>query len=603
MEMEEEKKEVELSWDMMVQVWKHWKPSFQKSKWSLIGVTAFFSASMILEVLIKPLCWKEVFDGLVAKTDVLPYFYMALITSIAAFVMSRFGDATIVIAETRIIRNLKHYILEGLLGKSMQFYTDHSSGALVAKSKRFAAVSEQVIDEFVLSIVRSIILVVYFFIFVVITIPALAPAFFVWIIVFVRMVYFITKRRLVHDLRSANADSITTGFISDTFLSVFTLRIFSAAFRQFQKFQGVISEEERKRRKSWFIGNLQWGLQSVLVILLEFICMYYVLTEIEKGVYQVGMAALVQSYIASLGAYMWGLGRSLVKVHTAFTDAHEMAVLLDEPSTEPITEISAVPRNPAGISLDGITFSYPDGTKILDDFSFHFEEGKSYGLIGKTGSGKTTIVKLITNLYQQDKGYISINGGYANIPHGVPQGNLNLWDKNILRSMIAFVPQHPIFPSVTIREVIRLGRPDASEAEIIHAAKQASCDFIWEKLLGLDTVIGEKGIKLSGGEAQRLAIAAAILKDAPYVIMDEPTSALDAVTERAIQVALQTAFKGKTLLVIAHRLSTVAVLDEILLLDHGKIVDHGPHAQLLETSKVYNNMWELQTNPQIFVHE
>lgn len=597
-----EKKHTKLSLEMISQVWKHWKPVFKKSKWSLTGATLFFSVAMILDTLVKPLCWKEVFDGLVAQGDVMPYFYMALGTSVVAFMMSRFGDATMVLAETRIIRNLKHYIMEGLLGKSMQFYTDHSSGGLVAKSKRFAAVSEQVIDECVLSIIRSVILVVYLFIFVTITIPNLVPVFLVWITVFVAMVVVITKRRLKYDLMSANADSVTTGFISDTFLSVFTLRIFSSVFRQFTTFQEIISEEEKKRRKSWYIGNLQWGLQSVLVILLEFVCMYYVLHEIKEGVYKVGMAALVQSYIASLGMYMWGLGRSLVKVHTAFTDAYEMAELLDEPNTEPITEQVQVRRHAAGIKLDQVTFSYPDGTKILNDFSFHFKEGKSYGLIGKTGSGKTTIIKLITNLYQQDKGFITINGGYANIPRDA-RATHHLWDKNTLRSMIAFVPQHPIFPSLTIREVIQLGNVNATEDQIILAAQQACCEFIWEKPDGLDTVIGERGIKLSGGEAQRLAIAAAILKDAPYIIMDEPTSALDAITERAIQNALRTSFKGKTMIVIAHRLSTVATLDEILLLEHGSIMEHGPHDELLVSSETYKEMWELQTNPQIFAHE
>ncbi|MEI8223992.1 MAG: ABC transporter ATP-binding protein [bacterium] len=587
-----EKKHTKLSLEMILQVWKHWKPTFKKSKWSLLGAMVFFSASMILEVLIKPLCWREVFDGLVAKIDVLPYFYLALATSIAAFIMSRFGDASIVLAETRIIRNLKHYIMEGLLGKSMQFYTDHSSGGLVAKSKRFAAVSEQVIDECILSIIRSMILIVYFFIFVAITIPSLIPVFLIWITVFISLVVFITKRRLKYDLMSANADSITTGFVSDTFMSVFTLRIFSSVFRQLNVFQEIITEEERKRRKSWYIGNLQWGLQSVLVILLEFICMYYVLKEIHNGVYKVGMAALVQSYIASLGMYMWGLGRSLVKVHTAFTDAYEMAELLDHESTEPINRGDVFIPQHYGIELKKVSFGYDAEQPILRNFSFSFEPGRSYGVIGKTGSGKSTLMKLVMKFYNADKGIITVGSRDIESIH-----------KNTLRSFISFVSQIPTFPSITIREVIALGNPSATEQEIISAAKQACCDFIWEKPLGFDTVIGERGIKLSGGEAQRLAIAAAILKDAPIIVMDEPTSALDAVTERAIQNALNTSFKGKTMIVIAHRLSTVAVLDEIILLEHGEIVDHGSHNKLLVSSQAYSEAWELQTNPQIFVHE
>ena len=144
-----------------------------------------------------------------------------------------------------------------------------------------------------------------------------------------------------------------------------------------------------------------------------------------------------------------------------------------------------------------------------------------------------------------------------------------------------------------------MGSENATEDEILLAAQKASCDFIKKLPYGLDTRIGERGVKLSGGERQRLAIAAAILKDAPIVIMDEPTSALDAITERAIQDALSTHFIGKTLIVIAHRLSTVAILDEIVVLHEGALLASGSHEELIENSELYKNMWELQTNPKL----
>jgi ATP-binding cassette subfamily B protein len=289
---------------------------------------------------------------------------------------------------------------------------------------------------------------------------------------------------------------------------------------------------------------------------------------------------------------MWGLGRSLVKVRSAFADAYEMAELLDHESTEPINRGDAFVPKHYGIELKRVSFGYDAEQPILRNFSFSFEPGRSYGVIGKTGSGKSTLMKLVMKFYNADKGTITVGGRDIESIH-----------KNTLRSLVSFVSQIPIFPSITIREVIALGNLSATEQEIISAAKQACCDFIWEKPLGLDTIIGERGIKLSGGEAQRLAIAAAILKNAPIVVMDEPTSALDAVTERAIQNALNSSFKGKTMIVIAHRLSTVAVLDEIILLEHGEIVDHGSHKKLLVSSQAYSEAWELQTNPQIFVHE
>lgn len=588
----EQKRHITVNRAVFSQVWKHWKPSFKKSGWELVGVFTFFSLAMVLDLLIKPLFWKEVFNGLVEHKNIWGYYWFALATTLAAFLFSRMGDFTILLAETRIIRNLKDYILKGLLTKNMQFFTDHSSGGLVAKSKRFAAVSEQVIDEVVLSIIRSVFLVIYLFFFTLSIIPALTGVFIVWMAVFIAVIVFFSRMRLKFDLLSSNADSLTTGYLSDTLLSVFTLRIFSYIPEQLARFGLLIQDEEQKRRKSWFIGNAQWAIQSLLVIIFEFVCLGKVLEGIESGTYKPGMFMLLQSYILSLSMYMWGLGRSLVKVRSGFADAYEMAELLDHETAEPIDSgASFVPKH-YGIELKKVSFGYDSELPILRRFSFSFEEGKSYGVIGKTGSGKSTLMKLIMKFYNADAGSILLGGT-----------NIESIHKNTLRSLISFVPQIPIFPSITIREVIALGNPTATEEAIIKAAKQACCDFIWDKPLGLDTVIGERGIKLSGGEAQRLAIAAAILKDAPIIVMDEPTSALDAVTERAIQNALSTSFKGKTMIVIAHRLSTVAVLDEIILLEQGEIVDHGSHDKLLASSEAYSEAWELQTNPKIFVHE
>ena len=588
----EEKKDIKVNAAVRAKVWKHWKPAFMKSKWSLMGTTLFFSVAMILDLLVKPVYWKHVFDGLVKHEDIWSYFYIALSVSVVAYVMSRLGDATMLLAETRIIRNLKSYILKGLLGKSMQFFTDHSSGGLVAKSKRFAAVSEQVIDECVLSIFRSFILLAYLLVFTSVIIPDLMPIFVGWTLVFIVVIAIISRYRMKYDLISSNADSVTTGYVSDTLLSVFTLRIFSSIPRQFMHFEETISEEERKRRKSWYIGNAQWAIQSLLVLFLEFTCMYYVLREIQAGTYEVGMAALVQSYIASLTAYMWGMGRSLIKVRSAFADAYEMAELLDEPQAESVVDAPMPRITDRSVMLQNVSFGYTEKQPILKNFSFAFESGRSYGIIGKTGSGKSTIVKLLQRFYEPNAGVISIGGeDIANI------------DKNALRKVIALVPQIPTFPSVTIREIIKLGRHDATETEVIRAAQLACCDFIWKKPHGLDTIIGERGVKLSGGEAQRLAIAAAVLQDAQIIIMDEPTSALDSATEHSIQLAIKNAFKGKTMIVIAHRLSTVAVLDEILHLEDGALAAHGSHDELLVKSEAYSKMWDLQTNPQIVAHE
>lgn len=571
-------------------VWKHWKKAFKKSKMMLIGAVIFYSTSMYVDLMFRPTQWKNIFDSLVSGNSPWSAFNLIIIASILGWIISRLGETCIVISESKIIKDLKDYCMDELLGKSTHFFATHSSGSLVAKSKRFASVSETVIDEFVFSIIRSFFLIIYLVIYSWILIPELTLVFLIWIILFMSMTIIMSKLRMKFDLRSSSADSTTTSHISDILLSVFTLRVFSAIPRVRHTFEKVTDDEKIKRRFAWIIGNFQWAIQAIFVVILELYCMHLIISKVEGKFYTIGTAVLVQSYIATLSMYMWVLGRSLIKVRTAFADAYEMADLLNDLSPEPIDyEDKLVLPKSNGILFSDVTFGYTDGVQALENFSFNFVAGRRYGLIGKTGSGKSTLTKLILRAYCHNDGDIQ-----------VCNESVNSINKLVLRSWISYVPQDPQFPSWTVREIISMGNSLASDEEIRSAAEKASCDFIWEKLpLGFDTKIGERGVKLSGGERQRLAIAAAMLKNGPIVIMDEPTSALDAHTEKSIQKAIQMHFEGKTLIVIAHRLSTVAILDEVILLENGKVKDFGPHESLLKKSNDYREMWELQTNPQI----
>ncbi len=571
-------------------VWRHWSPAFNKSKVMIAGTVIFYTLCMYIEFMWRPTKWKEVFDALATGLNPWAAFNTIIALTVLTWLSSRLGETCIVLGESRLIKSLKDYCMQGLLGKNTHFFSTHSSGGLVAKSKRFAAVSESVIDEFTFSIIRSVFLVIYLIAYSLILIPELAPAFIIWVVLFLVMTIVISRIRMKYDLESSTADSLTTGHVSDIILSVFTLRMFSAIPRVQETFDEVTKTDLKKRRTAWFLGNLQWTIQGIFVAVLEVYCMYVIVGKVEQHVYTIGTAVLVQSYIASLSIYMWGFGRSLIKVRTAFADAYEMAELLDTPESEPLSYSSKTPSfENNGIVFSGVTFGYSDGTHALKDFSFNFIAGRRYGLIGKTGSGKSTLTKLILRAYDHNDGTIE-----------VCNERIDGINKLLLRSWISYVPQDPQFPSWAVRNIIAMGCPGATDEQILLAAQKASCDFIWEKLqYGLDTQVGERGVRLSGGERQRLAIAAAILKDAPIVIMDEPTSALDAVTESAIQKAIQTQFQGKTLIVIAHRLSTVAVLDEIILLENGTVKDVGPHDSLLKSSIDYKEMWELQTQPHI----
>jgi ATP-binding cassette, subfamily B, bacterial len=239
------------------------------------------------------------------------------------------------------------------------------------------------------------------------------------------------------------------------------------------------------------------------------------------------------------------------------------------------------------IRFDGVWFCYANQPEpVLADFSLHIAAGEKVALVGESGAGKTTLVKLLQRLYDVDRGHITIDG----------QDIARVTQESLRRS-IALVPQEPILFHRSLLENIRYGRPDASRADVIAAARKAHAHEFIERLAdGFDTVVGERGIKLSGGERQRVAIARAILADAPILVLDEATSSLDSITEHYIQDAIAHLMEGRTAILIAHRLSTVRQCDRILVFDHGKLVEQGTHDALMARPRgIYRGLFDMQS--------
>jgi ABC-type multidrug transport system fused ATPase/permease subunit len=230
-----------------------------------------------------------------------------------------------------------------------------------------------------------------------------------------------------------------------------------------------------------------------------------------------------------------------------------------------------------------VHFAYGE-KPVLQDIDLVIAPGQLVALVGASGSGKTTLANLLLRFYDPQRGAVRIGGT-----------DIRQFATRDLRKQIAVVTQETILFNDTIRRNIELGRPGASEAEIIEAARHAHADeFIRERPQGLDSVIGEKGTLLSGGQRQRLAIARAVLKDAPILVLDEATSALDTESERAVQLALDELMQGRTTICIAHRLSTILHADLIVVLDQGRILERGRHDELLRRGGIYQRLYELQ---------
>ena len=276
-------------------------------------------------------------------------------------------------------------------------------------------------------------------------------------------------------------------------------------------------------------------------------------------------------------------------INRAFGDAHDMTVILDEPrlvadadSAEDLTVSNGE------IAFRDLSFWYTDAvqpSEVFEHFNLDIPAGQRLGLVGKSGSGKTTLTRLLLRLVDIQEGKILVDGQ-----------DISKVTQVSLRRQIAYVPQEPLLFHRTIRENIAYGRPEASFEEIRQAAADANAlEFIERLPDGFDTITGERGVKLSGGQRQRIAIARAILTNAPILVLDEATSALDSESEQLIQSALQNLMKGRTSIVIAHRLSTVASLDRIVVLKNGKVVEDGMHRDLIAGSGEYADLWSRQT--------
>ena len=306
------------------------------------------------------------------------------------------------------------------------------------------------------------------------------------------------------------------------------------------------------------------------------------------GSVSAGTVVLVQIYIGSIFSELFGLGRAFGKLMKNIADASEMMETLHRTDGETVEEevVSAASLIESSVLFDCITFRYQKGDTVFEDFSLHIRAGEKVGLVGASGSGKSTLTKLLLRFIVPHQGNIKVGGK-----------NIESYSPQELRRLIAYVPQDTALFHRTIGENIAYGRPDASREEIEGAAKKAHAhEFIMRLPLGYDTLVGERGVKLSGGERQRVAIARAILKDAPILVLDEATSALDTTSEHHIQEALHELMRGRTTLVIAHRLSTVREMDRIVVLEKGRLAEEGSHSELIGREGIYAGFWNRQTS-------
>ncbi len=478
-----------------------------------------------------------------------------------------------------------------MLNQSMSFYQDEFAGRVAAKVMQTALAVRDVwfivadIMVYVVVYFGSMVGIVAYFN------PLIALPFLLWLLAYsLSLTYFVPKLSKVSQ-HQADARSLMTGRITDAYTNISTVKLFSHAGREAGYAQTAMGEflgtVHQQMRLVSMVEAINHALNMLLIIAVGFTALWLW----SKGQVSVGGVAAATAMALRLNGVshwvMWEMTSLYEQVGTVQDGINTLTThnkIIDTPDAKPLQV------KQGDIKFEAVDFSYNLNRSILNQLNLHIKAGEKVGLVGRSGAGKSTIVNLLLRFFEVEKGHILIDGQ-----------NINNVTQNSLRANIGMVTQDTSLLHRSVRDNILYGRPDATEAEMIAAAKRAEAhEFILHLAdakgrTGYDAHVGERGVKLSGGQRQRIAIARVMLKDAPILLLDEATSALDSEVEAVIQSSLYQLMEGKTVIAIAHRLSTIAAMDRLIVLDDGKVIEEGSHKKLLANKGLYASLWNHQS--------
>lgn len=483
--------------------------------------------------------------------------------------------------------NIRKTVFDYVKAHSHEYFSNHFAGSIAKKLADLPSSCQSIMEivcfNFATALTGSVIVLVMMWMIK----PFFACILLLWLSLHLGLTFLFLHRG--NYLWQQHSDSVSTlsGKIVDIFSNVSSMRIFARGKYEASYLQDYQHEEIRRAKKAmWLIeiNRFVLGLSGLgFIFSMVFLLLYYWAHRyITIGDFtQIGMQMLwLLGWIWFISFQMSVFARELGTVNDALnliTKGHD---IVDQPKAARLTVTEG------RVEFRNVTFAYQKKRHVFRDLNVIIEPGQRVGLVGFSGSGKSTFVNLILRFYDIQSGQILIDGQ-----------NIATVAQDSLREQIAMIPQDPTLFHRTLIENIRYGKLTASDEEVVLAAKLAHCEEFIEKLdQGYDSMVGERGIKLSGGQRQRIAIARAILKNAPILILDEATSALDTVTEKLIQESLHTVMQDRTTMVIAHRLSTLADMDRILVFHKGKIIEDGTRESLLASGGQFARLWEMQTN-------
>ncbi|HXE24819.1 MAG TPA: ABC transporter ATP-binding protein/permease [Roseiarcus sp.] len=495
-------------------------------------------------------------------------------------------DALFAAVAMNAVRRLAIEVFEHLHRLSLRFHLERKTGGLTRVLERGRNAIETIIRTSMLTAVPT---VVEFALVVAAMLISFdwryVAAITVTVIAYLVYTTVATNWRIGirRSMNESDTDANTKAI--DSLLNFETVKYFGAEAREAARYDRAMARYERLSVRTYVSLSVLNAGQAFIFTLGLIAVLVMCVAEVRSGTKTVGAFVLVNLIMLQLYQPLNFMGMVYREIKQAIIDVEAMFAILEQnPEIEDLPGAPPLKVTAGAVSFENVEFAYDPGRLILRGLSFEAPAGRTLAIVGPSGAGKSTISRLLFRFYEPSAGRVLIDGQ-----------DIRAVTQSSLRAAIGMVPQDTVLFNDTILYNIRYGRDGASEADVTAAAENAQIDrFIRSLPQGYDSPVGERGLKLSGGEKQRVAIARTILKAPPILVLDEATSALDSFTERDIQAALERVSRGRTTIVIAHRLSTVVNADEILVLDKGVIAERGAHHELLARGGVYAAMWSRQ---------
>lgn len=488
--------------------------------------------------------------------------------------------------QERALQAIRLDVFTSLHKLSLRFHLERRTGALLQVIYRGLGATNNIFNMLLWHLVPSILSTLFVLYIVGHALSGKYMALIIVMIsVFIVLTGIFTEWRLKLRKKINASNELVQHHYNESLTNFETVKYFNSEQRELDKQRKITNDLHQIELTTINIMSSMHICQNLIATISLTVGLYWGVKDVQAGIMTVGALVMINTYMMQVyGSFQYfsGIYRDL---RVSFVDMEKLLDLMAiEQEIKDSVDAKPITLTEGRIVFENVTFAYDQRRTVLKNVSFTIEPKQTVAVVGPTGSGKSTLARLLFRFYDIQEGRILIDGQ-----------DIRSVTQDSLRKHISIVPQDTVLFNESLSYNIAYGKPEASQDEIIRVAQQAQVHQLCQSLPdGYDTVVGERGLKLSGGEKQRVAIARTILKNSPILILDEATSALDNTTERDIQAALHEAEKGRTSLVIAHRLSTIKDADLILVMDQGQIVERGTHADLVSQGGLYYQLWEKQ---------